>query len=142
MNVPAKTKTDLILVGRDAAATEELRKLTASLGDIERMVFARTITVQEDKTGVAEDAVSVVTSSATAYIPLEELVDREKEIARLTAENEKMDREIARSNGMLGNPNFVNKAPAAKVEAERAKLVDYQNRKRQIEAQLQQYQGH
>ena len=142
MNVPAKTKTDLILVGRDAAATEELRKLTASLGDIERMVFARTITVQEDKTGVAEDAVSVVTSSATAYIPLEELVDREKEIARLTAENEKMDREIARSNGMLGNPNFVNKAPAAKVEAECAKLVDYQNRKRQIEAQLQQYQGH
>ena len=84
----------------------------------------------------------MVTSSATAYIPLEELVDREKEIARLTAENEKMDREIARSNGMLGNPNFVNKAPAAKVEAECAKLVDYQNRKRQIEAQLQQYQGH
>jgi valyl-tRNA synthetase len=80
-----------------------------------------------------------VLSNATAYIPLDELVDKEKEIARLTAENEKMDKEIARAEGMLKNPNFVNKAPAAKVEAERAKLEKYKAMKQQIEEQLKRY---
>ena len=52
---------------------------------------------------------------ATIYIPFAELVDLEKEIARLTKEEERLTKEIARSNGMLGNPNFINKAPEAKV---------------------------
>ncbi len=50
-----------------------------------------------------------------------------------------MDKEIARAEGMLKNPNFVNKAPAAKVEAERAKLEKYKAMKQQIEEQLKRY---
>jgi valyl-tRNA synthetase len=139
MNVPNGTKTDLYLVGKDEAGVKALRTLTRTIPGMERMVFAKNIEVREDKAGIGDDAVTVVLSNATAYIPLDELVDKEKEIARLTAENEKMDKEIARAEGMLKNPNFVNKAPAAKVEAERAKLEKYKAMKQQIEEQLKRY---
>lgn len=139
MNVPSKVKTELFIVGKDAQATADFIRLRETLGDMNRMVFARDIIVQGNLNGVAEDAVSVVTGSATAYIPLEELVDKEKEAARLRSECEKMDREIARSSGMLNNPRFVSKAPSSKVEEERAKLLKYQAMKKQIEEQLERY---
>ncbi len=136
MNVPAKTKADLFIVGHDEAAVEDFRNLFDSLGDSSRMLFAKSIKILKDKDEIHRDAVSVVTGRGTAYIPLDELVDREKEILRLREESKKMDKEIARSNGMLNNPNFVNKAPAAKVEEEKTKLAKYQAMKAQIEEQL------
>lgn len=141
MNVPNKKKTELFIVGKDASANEDFRTLQKTLGDMNRMVFASDIRIQDTTEGIGEDAVTVVTSRATAYIPLNELVDREKEIERLTQENKKMDKEIARSNGMLNNPNFVSKAPAAKVEEERKKLAKYQAMKQQIEEQLERYKA-
>ncbi len=83
------------------------------------LAFAKEIHVQQDKTGIGEDAVSVVVSNAVVYMPLEDLVDKEKELERLTKEQERLTKEIARCEGMLNNPNFVNKAPAAKVDAEK-----------------------
>ena len=139
MNVPAGTRTDLFIVGSDEKATEEISVLLDSLGGAKRMLFAKEVFVQSDRAGIAEDAVSVVTGNATAYIPLEELVDKEKEIARLTAESEKMDREIKRASGMLNNPNFVSKAPAAKVQAEKDKLAKYEEMKKRIAEQLAKY---
>ena len=139
MNVPNGTKTDLYLVGKDEAGVKSLRTLTRTIPGMERMVFAKNIEVRDSKDGIGNDAVTVVFAGGTACIPLEELVDREKEVARLTAENAKMDKEIARAEGMLKNPNFVNKAPAAKVEAERAKLEKYKSMKREIEEQLKRY---
>ena len=139
MNVPAKTKTDLFIVGKDESAVEDFRKLAASMANMGRMVFANHIEISDNKDGIGEDSVSVVMSRATAYIPLNELVDREKEMARLESELEKMNKEIARSNGMLGNPKFVSKAPAAKVEEERNKLAKYMAVKQQIEEQLERY---
>ena len=136
MNVPAGTRTDLYIVGSDKKATEEISALLASLGGAERMLFAKEVFVKSDREGIAEDAVSVVTGNATAYIPLDELVDKEKEIARLTAESEKMDKEIKRASGMLNNPNFVSKAPAAKVQAEKEKLAKYEAMMAQVEARL------
>ncbi|MDO5701862.1 MAG: valine--tRNA ligase [Lachnospiraceae bacterium] len=140
MNVPAKTRTDIFIVGRDSEATDEFRDLFETMGDCSRMLFAKSIEVRSGKEGISDDAVSVVLGNAAAYIPLEELVDREQEIKRLTKESEKMDSEIARSEGMLNNPNFVNKAPAAKVEAEKAKLQHYRDVKAQITEQLARYQ--
>ena len=139
MNVPAGTRTDLFIVGSDEKATEEISALLDSLGGAKRMLFAKEVFVQSDRAGIAEDAVSVVTGNATAYIPLEELVDKEKEIARLTAESEKMDKEIKRASGMLNNPNFVSKAPAAKVQAEKDKLAKYEEMKKRIAEQLAKY---
>ena len=81
----------------------------------------------------------MVTGTATVYIPLEELVDKEKEIARLTAESRKMDAEIARCEGMLNNPGFVSRAPEAKVRAERDKLATYRAMKDKLEEQLHAY---
>ena len=139
MNVPAGTKTDLFIVGRDARSASEFGAVLDSMKGIGRMLFAKKIEVRDSAEGIAADAATVVTGRATAYIPLDELVDKEKEIQRLSAESAKMDREIARAEGMLNNPNFVNKAPAAKVEAERGKLERYRSIKKQVEEQLKRY---
>ena len=139
MNVPSKVKTDIYIVGKNEEAAEEFRRLFESLGDSSRMLFAKMIDVVKSKENIDKDSVSVVMGNATAYIPMDELVDREKEIERLTKESEKMDREIARSEGMLNNPKFVSKAPAAKVEEEKAKLAHYQAMKQQLAEQLAGY---
>ena len=139
MNVPASTKADLIIVGSSDKAVGDFEVIVKTFTSMNRMAFAKSIKVQADKTGVASDAVSVVTSTATVYIPLDELVDKEKEIARLEAESKKMDGEIKRCEGMLNNPNFVNKAPEAKVNAEREKLAKYKAMKEKLEEQLHVY---
>ena len=94
--------------------------------------------VQQDKNGIGEDAVSIVVADGVVYLPLEDLIDREKEIERLTKEQERLTKEIARCEGMLNNPNFVNKAPAAKVEAEKEKLEKYKEMKEKVNLQLTQ----
>ena len=94
--------------------------------------------MQTDKAGIGEDAVSIVVSNAVVYLPLEDLVDREKETERLTKEQDRLVKEIARCQGMLNNPNFVNKAPAAKVEAEKEKLQKYQEMMEKVNMQLEQ----
>ena len=69
-----------------------------------------------------EKTVSAVTEAAELFIPLGDLVDIQKEIARLEKELKGLEGEIARAQGKLNNPGFVSKAPAALVEQERAKL--------------------
>lgn len=69
------------------------------------------MTLQSTKENIGEDAVSVVIADGTIYIPFAELVDIDKEIERLKKEEKKLTGEIKRCEGMLGNPNFVNKAP-------------------------------
>ena len=59
-------------------------------------------------------------------IPSSELADPAEEIRKLTAEKERLEKEIARSNGILSNEGFLKKAPAQKVEVERRKLDEYQ----------------
>ena len=100
--------------------------------------FAKEILVQTDKNGISEDAVSVVVSNAVVYMPLEDLIDKDKEIERLTKETERLTKEIARCEGMLNNPNFVNKAPAAKVDAEKDKLAKYKEMMDKVKGQLEQ----
>ena len=65
-------------------------------------------------------------------------MDIEKEIERLTKEQTKLEAEIKRASGMLANPKFVDKAPAAKVEEEKAKLAKYTEMKAQVEERLAQ----
>ena len=73
----------------------------------------------------ADGSVSVVSEGAKLYIPMAEIVDLEKERTRLEKEKENAEKEIARVNGKLSNASFTDKAPAAVVEAERAKLAKY-----------------
>ncbi|MBR2258393.1 MAG: valine--tRNA ligase [Blautia sp.] len=133
MNVPASRRTHVFLVVETGEAMERLENCKASFVNL---AMASEIAVQIGKEGISPDAVSVVCAQATAYLPLEDLVDRDKEIARLTKEADRLTKEIARCEGMLNNPKFVDKAPADKVEAERAKLLKYQEMKEKVTASL------
>lgn len=84
----------------------------------------------------ADTCVQVVTPAATAYLPLSDLVDYEKERARLTAEIAKVSAEVERLDKKLSNQGFVAKAPAAVVDAERAKLVAAREKLTATEAAL------
>ena len=135
MDVPNNRKTSLHIVAKDAdtaAMYENSKKSFVNLA------FAKEILVQTDKNGISDDAVSVVVSNAVVYMPLEDLIDKEKEIERLTKETERLTKEIARCEGMLNNPNFVNKAPASKVDAEKDKLAKYKEMMDKVKGQLEQ----
>lgn len=102
------------------------------------LAAASELTVQADKSGIDDSAVSVVIPNATVYIPFEELVDIAQEIERLQKEKKRLEGELARVQGMLGNEKFMSKAPKQKVDEERAKLDKYAQMKAQVEERLTQ----
>ena len=137
MNVPPSKKAKVYVVSENEGVREVFENgkvFFASLG------YASEVLVQADKTGIAEDAVSAVTSDAVIYMPFAELVDIEKEIERLKKEEEKLEKELARVNGMLKNERFISKAPESKVAEEREKLERYTNMMEQVKLRLAQLQ--
>ncbi len=92
-----------------------------------RLASASEVEVAESFDGVieADNTIQIITDSATIFLPLSDLVDTEKEKARLEAEQKKLLGEIERIEKKLSNEGFVAKAPAAVVDAERAKLDKY-----------------
>ena len=135
MNVPPSKKAKVYVVSEK----EEVRQIFengkvffATLG------YASEVVIQADKTGIADDAVSTVIPEAVIYMPFAELVDIEKEIERLKKEEERLNKELARVNGMLSNEKFVSKAPAAKIEEEKAKLEKYTQMMAQVQERLTQ----
>lgn len=134
MNVPAARKTKIYVVSED----DKLRAGLSALKDsVIRMASASDFIVQNDREGIAEDAVSVVVPDAAAYVPLNELVDFEQETERLTKEEARLTKEIARATGMLNNEKFMSKAPEAKVQEEKDKLVKYQQMLDQVKERLE-----
>ncbi len=91
----------------------------------ERLAFASRVILKDSESDIPENSVSAVTDKAQIFMPLEELVDFDKEMARLNKEKETLKKEIARAEGKLANENFVKKAPPAIVEEERQKLNKY-----------------
>ena len=133
MNVPPSRKAQVYVVTEKeniASIFNEGKLFFAPLA------YASEVLVQSDKTGIADDAVSVVIENATVYMPFAELVDISQEIERLEKEEKRLQGEIARSNGMLSNEKFVSKAPAAKVEEEKAKLAKYTQMLEQVQTRL------
>ena len=133
MQVPQGRKTHVYIVAGTPKDAELYRSCAASFINLSS---ASALYVQENKEGIGSDAVSIVVSNAVAYLPLEDLVDKAKELERLTKEKERLAKEILRCEGMLNNPNFVNKAPAAKVDAEKEKLAKYKEMADKVETQL------
>ena len=76
--------------------------------------------------------------AATLYLPLEDLVDLEKEKERLLKEEARLEKELARSKGMLSNERFLSKAPAEKVLEEKEKLAGYERMMAQVKERLAQ----
>ncbi len=135
-NVPHSVRTEVVLVPKNEENASDLRILREEIA-MERMLMASEVRI--GGAAPAEESLTVVASGMTAYIPLAELVDVEKETERLLAERKKTEAEIARAEGMLANERFVAKAPAAKVEEERRKLEKYKGMLEQITAQLRAY---
>ena len=118
MNVPPAKRISLILL-----AKPELEHAFAACAIyMNRLAGVEQVTLQQDKSGIPKNAVSLVVSGGEAFIPLEQLVDIEKERERVTKEIQRMQGEIKRAEGKLNNVGFVAKAPAKVVEEERAKL--------------------
>ncbi len=135
MNVaPSKKATIYVVSDKEAVRKifEDSKVFFATLG------YASEVHVQADKSGIADDAVSVLIHDAALYMPFAELVDIEKEIERLSKEQGKLQGEIKRAQGMLNNPKFVEKAPAAKIEEEKGKLEKYTQMLVQVEERLNQ----
>jgi valyl-tRNA synthetase len=121
MNVPPSRKAKLM------AFVAEEAKSAFNSGTIyfEKLASASELTILASKEGIPENSVSVVTSSAEIFIPLLDLVDREKELERLNKEKAKLEGEIDRVEKKLTNERFVSKAPAEVVEEEKAKGEKY-----------------
>ncbi len=135
MEVPPSRKAKVFIVTEDV----ELRDTFEEMKESYRLLAgASEIQVQADKEGIGEDAVSVVIPSAVLYLPLEDLVDFEKERERLEKEKSRLEKELARSRGMLSNEKFLSKAPESKVQEEKEKLAKYEQMMAQVEERLKQ----
>ena len=133
MNVPPSRKAKVYVV-TDDKETEEI--FLAGKVFFTTLAYASEVTIQNDKSGIDDDAVAVLIPKAAVYMPFAELVDVEKEIERLRGEQKRLEGELKRVKGMLGNENFVSKAPAAKIEEEKAKLEKYTVMMEQVQDRL------
>ena len=115
MNVPPSRKAKICIETKDI----ELFKSCA-------MFFEKLASASEIEVGESfelPDAVMAVTDSARLFIPMDELVDKDKELARLNKEKEKVQKDIDFLSKKLSNEGFIAKAPAQLIEAEKAKLA-------------------
>lgn len=116
MNVPPAKRFSLFVLADE-------KKLSDATTYVEKLAGVSKVTFVKDKSEAGEKVARAVTSAAELYIPLGELVDADKERARLNKEIGKVTAEINRSKGMLNNAGFLAKAPENLVNAEREKLA-------------------
>ena len=128
MNVLPSRKTKLYMVTKEDAIFRAAEGFFRKLAGASEVLFPASY---ED-----EGAVSIVTDAVTVYIPLADMIDFEKERARLTKELEKMEGEIKRLSGKLSNEGFLAKAPEAVVAQEKEKLAKYEATKESLLAEL------
>ena len=130
MNVPPSKKAQVILLTDDRAAYEAGSLFFAKLA------YASDIEFVDATPANVDSMVSVVTKGAQVYMPMGELVDFEKERARLTKEKAKVQKDIDFVMKKLNNPGFVNKAPEAVIAQEREKAAKYQELMDKLDASL------
>ena len=121
LNVPPSRKSTLYVV------TEKAEIFNQGNAFITRLAYANEMIVSAEAPAGHEDMVSAITADAALYMPMNELVDMEKELARLAKEIEKAEKNISSLRGKLNNANFVARAPEAIVAAEREKLAKAEN---------------
>ena len=117
MNVPPSKKAKMFVVTKYEETFKRASKILEKLASASEVIIT-------DKYE-SDDAVMIATEAGSLYIPLAEVIDFEKERARLTAEMKKNDGEIERIEKKLANEGFVAKAPAAVIDGEKAKLAKY-----------------
>ncbi len=128
MNVPPSKKAKLFVVTKYESSFAKAAKILEKLASASEVILT-------DKYE-SDDAVTVATSAGSMFIPLAEVIDFEKEKARLNAEMKKNDGEIERLEKKLSNEGFIAKAPAQVVAQERAKLEKYLETRESLAAAL------
>ena len=128
MNVPPSKKAKVYI------ETPYGQIFTDSISFLQRLASASDVEVGESFS--VESAVQVITDAARVYIPMDQLVDREKELARLAKERESCLKDIAFISKKLDNENFVAKAPAQVIETERAKLAKAQEKLAKVDESI------
>ena len=116
MNVPPSKKSTLYVVSDKGEIFQQ------GEGFICRLAYADKVIICENDPEGHENMVCVVTNDAKLYIPLEELIDFEKELARLEKEKANCLKQIAMFEGKLSNEAFVSRAPEKVVAEQREKL--------------------
>ena len=132
MNVAPSRRTRLMLLAKEGWNDT----LENGEGYFRRLAGASEVVMLKDRDQVAEKTVSAVTAAGELFIPLGDLVDFDKEIARLTKELENLKKEMTRSQGMLNNAGFIAKAPAALVQQERNKLSAAEEKAEALEKRI------
>ena len=130
MNVHPAKKTSMTIETANPAAFQKGGAYLA------RFAFATDVALTEKYTGTTDGVVTVVTPAARGFIPMMELIDREKELARLNKELTKAEKELGMFTNQLNNPKFVEKAPAKLVEETRAKLAAAQEKTAKIKESI------
>ena len=128
MNVPPSRKAKVFI------ATEEQQTFVDGTAIVQRLAYANEVTVGSSFD--MDSAVTIVTDDATVYIPMDELVDKKAEIARLTKEMEAAKKQLAQCTGKLNNQGFLSKAPANVVEGVKADAERLSDRIALIETSL------
>ncbi len=119
MNVPPSRKASMFIV------TDDTKLFESGTLFYEKLAGAKDVTITNSESGIPEGSVSVIVEGAKIFIPMDELIDTEKEKERLTKEKERLEAEIDRVEKKLSNEGFVAKAPAKLIEEEKAKGVKY-----------------
>ena len=132
MNVPPSKKAKVIMVPSE----DKLEAVEAGKDYFKTLASASEVEVRADEAGIPEDAVSVVIDGVKIFIPLDELVDFEKELERLNKEKAKLEGEIKRVNGKLSNQGFLAKAPQKLVDEEKAKKEKFEEMMKSVEERL------
>ena len=133
MDVPPSKKAKVIIVPAEGkkSAVEATKEYFVTLAS------ASMVEIAETEENIPEDAVSVVINGAKIFIPLDELVDFEKEKERLTKEKAKLEGEIKRVNGKLSNQGFLAKAPESLVNEEKAKKEKFEEMMKSVLERLE-----
>ena len=123
MGVVPSRKVGIILVSAD----EKIRNMFVDgRAFLERLANVTDVETKSSKEGIPDTAVACVCTAGEIYIPLEDLIDIDKELERLSKEKERLEGEMKRVNGKLANEEFVKKAPEKVIAAEREKQAKYQ----------------
>ncbi len=127
MNVPPSRKTTIYIV------TEKQQTFAAGTGFMTRLAYADAVQVLSTEPEGYEAMVSCVTHDAKLYLPMNQLVDLDKELQRIAKEREKAEKGLGGIRNKLNNPGFVSKAPEAVVRAEQEKAEKYENLLQQLQ---------
>lgn len=111
--------------------------MTEGKSYFEKLAYSSEVIIKADKVKIPEESVSIIIEGAEIFIPLEDLIDKEKETERLLKEKEKLHDELKRVKSKLNNKNFVEKAPKDVVEEEKEKEKKYEELMEKVLSRLE-----